>query len=202
MVLWKLNGYNLWNAFGFFGQGKAGKTALSFTFARLLVEKCGLLIKQGTSMKVIDDNFFLHQSKTWSQEPWGDPDKLGKRQQLITYLHRLGKSIEEDNPREGNELQIGDFMDWLLLPDPNRKGYEINLCHRDQFVNMLLSQNPCHSPTQEELNTQPQLQQSIRDSFDPLWQYALVAERNTRSQEDAELIEHMANSALEKRGSK
>ena len=89
MVLWREDDFNPWNAFGFFGQGGAGKSALSFTFARLLIERDGILLKQSTSLKIIDDNFYLNTGRAWSKNHWGSPDKLGKRKQLITYLQDL-----------------------------------------------------------------------------------------------------------------
>ena len=49
----------LWDAFGFLGQGKTGKTTVSFILAKLLVEKDGFIAKKGMRLKVVDENFTL-----------------------------------------------------------------------------------------------------------------------------------------------
>ena len=194
MVLWKTYGrLPVWKAFGFFGEGGNGKTALSFTFARLLFEEDKILIKKGTALKVIDDNFYLENGTVWCKDPWGSSDKLGKRQQFIASLKAFDKSLEAAVHPDHERFCLGKLVAWLLLSDSEENNFRIQLCTRDEFVDKL--HNPCHQPSQNEIEAQPALREQIRNSFNPSWQYSIIHRKNTRSGEDAELIERLAQEA-------
>ncbi|MGO9643686.1 MAG: hypothetical protein ACLPY5_02945 [Candidatus Bathyarchaeia archaeon] len=195
LIIWKKDGGGkFWNAFGFFGKGGAGKTTLTFILAKLLVEKNELMVRNGTSLKVIDDNFTL-ENRVVSSSDWGS-DKLGKQQLFIDSLRALGHSDIEARPNKG-EFQIATFIGWLLVCDNNVPKYTITKSTRDEFVNILLGLDPCHSHSQAEINLQPRLREEIRERFDVSWNYCIVRRHNTQSAEDEPMLEDLALKAYE-----
>jgi len=205
MVLCKRNERETdWNAFGLLGEGCAGKSTISFILARLLVEKDSFIVKSGTSLKVIDDNFTLDNGVVSSDDWGGDKlGKLGKQQQFVDFLADLGHSHCEARPNKG-KFHIGTFIGWLLISG-NMQTYAIMRSNRDEFIEKLLDLNPCHgktddhptSPSQEEINSQPEVREQIRASFDPSWEYSTVTRKNTRSREDEPLLEILAQKAYD-----
>jgi hypothetical protein len=183
----------LWNAFGFLGQGGAGKSSLSFILGRLLVEMDHFIIEAGTSLKILDDNFTLENGLV-SSSNWGG-DTMGKQQQFIDCLKKVGHSDQEARPLN-HSFKIGTFRSWLLLSGEVSQ-YVIQQTDRDDFIRTLLPLNPCHSPRQDEIDGSPQIREHIRGSFDPSWNYAIVTRRNTRSREDEPLLEKLAREAYD-----
>ena len=194
MVLCKRNeGAAFWDAFGFLGGGWTGKSSVSFILARLLVEKDGFIVKKGTSLKVIDDNFRLEDGVVSSYD-WGG-DKSGKCCEFIEYLEKFGHSHQEARPRN-QAFKLGSFIGWLLVSD-DVPTYVIENSNRDEFINKLLSLNPCHSPSQDEINANQELREQIRDRFNPSWKYSIARRRNTQSPEDIPLLEKLGQKAYD-----
>jgi len=190
LVIWREKDRDkFWNAFGFFGKGGAGKTSLTFILAKLLVEKDGLIVRNDTALKVIDDNFTI-ENRVVSSTDWSG-DKLGKQQQFVDSLAALGHSEIEARPNNG-KFQIGTFIGWLLVCDNNVPRYTITESNRDEFVSRLLGLDPCHSPSQVEIDSQPQLRKEIRDRFHVSWDYSIVLRHNTQSAEDEPMVENLA----------
>ncbi len=194
MVLCKRNeGATYWDAFGFLGAGWTGKSSTSFILARLLVEKDGFIVKKGTSLKVIDDNFRLENGVVSSND-WGG-DKSGKCCEFVECLEKHGHSHQEARPND-QEFKLGSFIGWLMVSD-DVPTYVIEKSNRDEFMNKLLRLNPCHRPSQDEINANPELREQIRNRFNPSWEYSITRRRNTQSAEDNPLLENLGQKAYD-----
>jgi hypothetical protein len=200
------NRQSIWDAFGFFGGGSTGKSALSFILGRLLVERDGFLVNNGRGLKIIDDNFTLENGLV-SSDDWGGKDKLGKRCAFIECLNKLGysdKKVDTQVRPQHQAFKLNTFIGWLMFFDdlPTPKIVKTN---RDEFVNKLLCSNPCHgktpdhptSPSQDEICASPQIRDRIRESFARSWKYWTVTRRNTKGAQDGPVLENLALKAYD-----
>jgi len=177
-----------WSAFGLLGQGGVGKSTISFSLARLLVEKDGFIVNARASLRVIDDNFTL-EDRVVSSADWGG-DISGKQRQFIDYLRAVEHSDKEARPQNG-KFRITSFIGWLLICGNGVSKYTIKKSDRNFFVSELLKLNPCHNPSQAEIDSQQMLREQIRDKFDDSWTYSIVK----RSAKDEGLTEDLAQLA-------
>jgi len=196
MVLCKRDYDMAWDAFGFFGGGWSGKSVLSFSLAKLLVERDGFIVTKDRCLTIIDDNFRLENGLIAS-DGWGG-DKTGKCHEFKESLEKLGGCYLDAQP-QGQVFKLGSFMGWLIICD-DAPLPTITQTDRDGFINKLLGSNPCHSrtdkyptsPSQEEINASPKIREIIRNTFAVSWDYSIVTRRNTQTARDAPVLDSLA----------
>jgi len=162
MVIWKHA--EVWNGFGFFGQGQSGKTTVSFDFASRLLRD-GML-----EMKVFDDRLLLNAGilkRDIPQDHFGS-DRLGKMVLFQCEARIKGKQLTDFSPETGKEYPVNNATIWFLLPKVEIKEPVWKICSFAEFLRTLAESHPCFNqewnPTVEKL----------LPSFKANWRYEQV----------------------------
>ena len=136
MVIWK-KGEAAWNGFGFFGESRHGKTPVSFAFARLL------LLNDKPEIKIFDDCFTIEDGRIGQCRIWGNRDSLGEAYytKLAEALRVSGRPVTQVQPGR-DSFPLGKVVMYLLLFADGMVPFKKERCHRQDFVEKLMSANP------------------------------------------------------------
>lgn len=135
MVIWKKA--EVWNGVGFFGESRHGKTPLSFAIARLL------FLGGIAEIKIFDDCFTIEDGRIRQCKIWGTPDHLGQvyYADLTDTMKGAGRSVKEVEPGRVS-YPLGKIAMYLLFFADITTQVEKKRCHRQEFVDKLMSTNP------------------------------------------------------------
>ena len=135
MVIWKTE--DAWNGFSFFGESRHGKTPLSFAFARIL------FLSYKPEIKILDDCFTIEDGRIRQCRIWGSRDHLGQAYytELAEAMRVSGRSITEVEPGH-DSYPLGKVAMYLLLFADGAVPFKKQRCHRQEFVETLMSSNP------------------------------------------------------------
>lgn len=164
MVIWRHGA--VWNGFGVFGQGRRGKTTVTFEFALQLLKNDML------DFRIFDDNFLLFNSimKRPSTSPYGDwgCDRVGRITDFEREARTKGKKLTDFKPIDQPQYPVNDATIWFLSPRLDLQEVVRNPCGFDAFLELLAANHPCHNeewqPTSEKL----------LPSFNASWRYEQV----------------------------
>jgi len=180
MVIWK-KGETAWNGFGFLGESKHGKTPLSFAFARIL------FLSDKPEIKILDDCFTIEKGRTRQCRIWGSRDHLGQGYytELAEALKGSGRSITEVEPGH-NSYPLGKVAMYLLLFAEGTAPFKKQRCHRQEFVEKLMSSNPF------TWNYPKPGKDIVLQRFKDSWSYFIVHRKKETTKELIDLLAHEA----------
>ena len=180
MVIWK-KGDDPWHGFGFLGESRHGKTPLSFAFARIL------LLKDKPEIKIFDDCFTLEEARIRQCRVWGNQDHLGETyfDDLAKAMRESGRSITEVKP-ERNSYLLGKVAMYLLLFAEGALPFKKQRCHRQEFVETLITTNPFTwsfpKPGKDV----------VLQRFKDTWSYFIIRRKKETTKELIDLLAHEA----------
>ena len=179
MVIWKKA--EVWNGFGFFGESRQGKTPLSFAFARLL------FLNGNTEIKILDDCFTIEDGRISQCKNWGTPNHLGQSYYslLTEAMKGAHRSVAEIEPGKVS-YPLGKVVAYLLFAG-GTEPFKKERCHRQEFVEKLMSSNPFTwdypKPGKEV----------VLQRFKDAWSYFII---HRQKETTRELIDLLANQAI------
>lgn len=184
LVIWKdqEDTEHTWNGFGFLGESRHGKTPLSFAFAYRLFEN------DKPEMKILDDCFTLEDGRVRQCRSWGNRDHLaqGYYTELAEAMKASSRSITEVEPKHAS-YPLGHVTAYLLLLADGSVRFKKERCHRQEFVEKLMSTNPFTwdypKPGKEV----------VLQRFQERWKYFTVLRQKETT---GELIDLLANEAF------
>jgi len=184
MVVWKRpeKTERSWNGFGFFGESKHGKTPLSFAFARTL------FLSERPELKILDDCFTVENGRVRQCRVWGNRDRLAQEYytELGEVMRRSGRSINEIEP-ENASYHLSQVVAYLLLIADGAVPYRKERCHRQIFVEKLMSTNPF------AWNYPKPGKDVVLQRFQENWNYYVIYRQRETSKE---LIDLLVNEAF------
>ena len=180
MVVWKTE--DAWKGFSFFGESRRGKTPLSLAFARILFLSCK------PEIKILDDCFTIEDGRIRQCRIWRRRDHFGQAYytELAEAMKASGRSITEVDP-EHESYPLGKVAMYLLLLSDSRVPFKKQRCHRQEFVEKLMSSNPF--PWNYPKPGKNIVLQRLKDA----WNYYII---NRQKETTRELIDLLANEAL------
>ena len=180
MVIWRTE--DAWNGFSFFGESRHGKTPLSLAFARIL------FLSYKPEIKLLDDCFTIEDGRIRQCRIWGRRDHLGQAYytELAEAMKVSGRSITEVEP--GHEsYPLGKLAVYLLLLADGTLPFKKERCHRQEFVEKLMSSNPF--PWNYPKPGKDIVLQRLKDT----WSYFII---NRQKETTRGLIDLLANEAI------
>jgi hypothetical protein len=181
MVIWK-KGDATWNGFGFLGESRHGKTPLSFAFARIL------FLSDKPEIKILDDCFTIEDGRILQCRIWGNRDHLGQAYytELAQAMRVSGRSITEVAPGHGS-YPLGNVVMYLLVFADNQVPFKKQRCHRQEFVEALMSSNPF------PWNYPKPGKDIVLQRFKDTWRYFIV---HRQKESTKELVDLLVNEAF------
>jgi len=180
MVIWKREEGG-WDGLGFLGEGKHGKTPLSFSFALSLFRK-GV-----TEIRVFDDCFRLEHGRIEQCRAWGDRDQLAEAyyKELSKTMNDSKHSVVEVEPGDHTYI-LHDVVMYLLLFNDTDDGPKRQRCGRQEFVEKLMPTNPfCWNYPKPGKDI---LLQRLKEN----WSYFIVKRPTKTTKELVDVIVHEA----------
>ena len=179
MVIWKKE--DAWNGFGFLGESRHGKTPLSFAFARIL------FLSDKPEIKILDDCFTLEAGRIRQCREWGSRDHLGQAYytELAEALRVSGRSITEVEPRN-DSYPLGKVAMYLLLFADGTVSFKKQRCHRQEFVEKLMSSNPF------TWNYPKPGKDIVLQRFKDTWSYFIIHRKKETTKELIDLLAYEA----------
>jgi len=180
MVIWK-KGHSAWNGFGFFGESKHGKTPISFAFARLL------FLSDQPEIKVLDNCFTVEDGRVRQCRTWGDREHLGQAYytELTEAMKLSDRSITELEPGT-HSYSLNKVAMYLLLIADGPAPFKKQRCHRQEFVEKLMSSNPFI------WNYPKPGKNIVLDRFKDAWSYFIIQRQKETTKELIDLLAHEA----------
>jgi hypothetical protein len=181
MVMWK-KGEAAWNGFGFLGEGKHGKTPLSFAFARIL------FLRDRPEIKIFDDCFTMEKGQIRQCRVWGRLDRLGEAYytELAEAMRVSDRSITEVKPGH-DSYPLGKVAMYLLLFADGTAPFRKQRCHRQDFVEKLMPSNPF------TWNDPKPGKEIVLHRFKDAWNYFII---HRKKESTKELIDLLAQEAV------
>jgi hypothetical protein len=180
MVIWK-KGERVWNGFGFLGESRHGKTPVSFAFARIL------FLKDNPEIKIFDDCFTVEEGRIRQCRTWGNRDNLGQAYytELAEAMRVSGRSISEVTPGR-DSYPLGRVVMYLLLFADGTVPFKKQRCHRQEFVETLMSSNPF------TWNFPKPGKDVVLQRFKDAWSYFIIRRKKETTKELIDLLAHEA----------
>ena len=181
MVIWKKQ-EAAWNGFGFLGESRHGKTPLSFAFARLL------FLKNKPEIKIFDDCFTVEEGRIRQCRSWGNRDNLGQAcyNELAEAMRVSDRSISEVTPGR-DTYPLSRVAMYLLLFADGAVPFKKQRCHRQEFVETLMSSNPF------TWNFPKPGKDVVLQRFKDTWSYFIIRRKKETTKELIDLLAQEAN---------